>query len=101
MFSAQRRMRLLLYFDYSALARVAPLVNSLALLIALSGAWLLLATRWRRQLSRAETSLAGSRLSAAEQGGLAATRRLDRFFYGFGFSSLGLACLLSSLTRLT
>lgn len=91
----------MLDFDYSTLARVAPLINSLALLIALSGGWLLLATRWRRQLSNAATSLAGSRIPAVEQGGVAATRRLDRFFYGFGFSSLGLACLLSSLTRLT
>ncbi|MEL7558419.1 hypothetical protein [Stutzerimonas chloritidismutans] len=92
---------MLLEFDYSTLARVAPLVNSLALLIALGGAWLLLATRWRRQLSNAATSLADSRLSSVDQGAVAATRRLDRFFYGFGFSSLGLACLLSSLTRLT
>ncbi|MCP9338411.1 hypothetical protein [Stutzerimonas xanthomarina] len=88
-------------FDVLMLARVAPLVNSLALLIALSGAWLVLATRWRRQLSNAAASHAGSHTCAIEQGAAAATRRLDRFFYGFGFSSLGLACLLSSLTRLS
>ncbi|WP_019342117.1 hypothetical protein [Stutzerimonas stutzeri] len=88
-------------FDVLTLTRVAPLLNSLALLIALSGAWLLLATRWRRQLSNAAASHAGSSTCAVERGAVAATRRLDRFFYRFGFGSLGLACLLSWLTRLS
>jgi hypothetical protein len=91
----------LLHFDYSTLARVAPLVNSMAMLIVLSGAWLLLATRWRQQTVNAAAPLAGSRASAVAQGCVAARQRVDRFFYGFGFSCLGLACLLSSLTRLT
>lgn len=91
---------MLFVIDYSALSSVASLVNSMALVIALGGAWLLVATRWRRQLASAKASLAGGRQSAMAQAGAAATQRLDRFFYGFGFSSLGLACLLSSLTRL-
>ncbi|WP_407295547.1 hypothetical protein [Stutzerimonas zhaodongensis] len=88
--------------DYAGWSSVALLLNSMALLIALGGAWLLIATRWRRQLANAKASLATAHpLLVAQAGTAAATERLDRFFYAFGFSSLGLACLLSSLTRLT
>jgi hypothetical protein len=86
--------------DFSGLASLGPLLNALALLIALGGAWLLLATRWRQKLASQSVQLAGGRASMGGQFGAAATLRIDRFFYGFGFSSLGLAWLLSSFTRL-
>lgn len=89
-----------LQIDLSGLASLALLLNSMALLIAISGAWLLLATRWRRQLATHSLRLAGARVSAAEPLRAQATQRVDRFFYCFGFCSLGLAWLLSSLTRL-
>lgn len=85
--------------DFSGLANLASLLNSMALLIALCGSWLLLATRWRRQLSGHSAQLAESEAGIGRLPG-GATARIDRFFYGFGFGSLGLACLLSSLTRL-
>ncbi len=91
---------MLLSIDFSGLSSLATLLNSMALLIALGGAWLLLATRWRRQLAANPAPLAGSSASAVEQVSATGNRRIDRFFYGFGFSSLGLAWLLSSLTRL-
>lgn len=86
----------------SGLASVAFLLNSMALLIALCASWLLVATRWRRQLAGHAEQMAGS----GGQGGIgrslngSATQRIDRFFYAFGLGSLSLACLLSSLTRL-
>ena len=90
-----------LQIDLSGLASLALLLNSLALLIALGGAWLLLATRWRQQrLATDALSLAEARMPAIEEAGALATQRIDRFFYCFGFGSLGLAWLLSSLTRL-
>jgi len=89
-----------LQFDVSGLASLALLLNSMALLIAVGGAWLLLATRWRQQLAVNTSYLAGSSAQAVEQVRTLATQRIDRFFYCFGFSSLGLAWLLSSLTRL-
>jgi len=92
---------LLFQFELTRLAALTPLLNSMALLIAFGGAWLLLATRWRRQLARQSVGLArGAHAALGEHAGAAATQRIDRFFYGFGFSSLGLAWLLSSLTRL-
>ncbi|MCQ4313086.1 hypothetical protein D7241_19385 [Stutzerimonas sp. VN223-3] len=87
-------------FDVSGLASLALLLNSMALLIAVGGAWLLLATRWRQQLAVNSSCLAGHSVQAVEQTRMLATQRIDRFFYCFGFSSLGLAWLLSSLTRL-
>ncbi|WP_241729854.1 hypothetical protein [Pseudomonas sp. SST3] len=89
-----------LSIDLSGLASFGPVLNSMALLIALGGAWLLLATRWRQQLASQSAHPIGTRGPVVELIGAAATQRIDRFFYGFGFSSLGLAWLLSSLTRL-
>jgi len=91
---------LVLSIDFSELSSLATVLNSMALLIALSGAWLLLATRWRRQLAAGAAPVAGARTAAVDQLGAAGTQRLDRFFYAFGFGSLALAALLSSLTRL-
>lgn len=91
-----------LSIDVSGLARVAFLLNSMALMIAVCASWLLVATRWRRQGADHAEPLTGS----GGQDGIArsltsaATQRIDRFFYGFGLGSLSLACLLSLLTRL-
>lgn len=92
-------VRLSLNIDFSGVANVASLLNSMALLIALGGGWLLLATRWRRQLASHAGQLAGGQ-GAIDRSPSAATQRIDRFFYGFGLGSLALAWLLSSLTRL-
>ena len=90
---------MLLNIDISQLAVLATLLNSMALLIAMCGAWLLLATRWRQRLA-----LDAARLAAMHPAGgqvdAAATQRIDRFFHGFGLGSLALACLLSWSSRL-
>ncbi|WP_336512643.1 hypothetical protein [Stutzerimonas stutzeri] len=87
-----------LQISVAGLASLCPLLNSMALLIALGGAWLLLATRWRQQLASQLT--AARREASGARASLTATQRVDRFFYGFGFSSLAVAWLLSSFTRL-
>ncbi|WP_437421049.1 hypothetical protein [Stutzerimonas chloritidismutans] len=89
-----------LQIDMSGLASLAWLLNSMALLIALAGSWLLVATRWRRQLSGARLHLAESRVETSTDPQRLGTGRVDRFFYAFGFASLGLAWLLSTATRL-
>ncbi len=93
-------VRLLLNIGFSGLASVASLLNSMALLIALCGSWLLWATRWRRQLAGHLGQLAGNQGAIDRSLNGAANQRIDRFFYGFGLGSLVLACLLSALTRL-
>jgi hypothetical protein len=93
-------VRLLLNIDFSGLSSLATVLNSMALLIALSGGWLLLATRWRQQLAANSAPLASVSPSTARPIGAARTQRIDSFFYGFGFSSLALAWLLSELARL-
>lgn len=85
---------MLLSIDISQLAVLAPLLNSMALLIAMCGAWLLLATRWRQRLALDAARLTAIQ-SAERRAGVAATQRIDRFFHGFGLGSLALACLLS------
>lgn len=88
------------------LVSLAPVLNTLALLIGLGGVWLLLATRWREQMAattqrsaraagsagNAEQSQAAQRLAIQRL----ATQRINRFFYGFGFASLALSWLLST-----
>lgn len=85
-----------LQFDVAGLANLASVLNAMALLMALSGAWLLLATRWRQQLAAkvlrpADTACPAINLSRAQ-----ADVRINRFFYRVGFASLALAWLLST-----
>ena len=77
-------------------------LNGLALFFAMTGAWLLLATRMREQRAWARL-LAGSELNelATEAYGFdAPTLRLNRFFYRFGYVCLVTALLLSWLSTL-
>lgn len=99
-FSVFVEVRLSLNIDFSGVASVASLLNSMALLIALGGSWLLLATRWRRHVAGHMGQLASSQGAIDRSPHGAATQRIDRFFYGFGLGSLALAWLLSALTRL-
>lgn len=85
------------------LAHPAQLVNALALFFAVAGTWLLLATRLREQ--RGLARLAGeSEVQEVEGRALlldGPTLRLNRFFYRFGYASLGLALAVSwASTRL-
>ena len=81
------------------LAHPAQDLNLLALLFALAGAWLLLATR-QRQL-RLGTRLAAAQGVEDEVDVDEATARMNRFFFLFGFACLALALLVSwSSTRL-
>lgn len=84
--------------DVSGLSSLAFPLNTMAMLIALGGAWLLLATQWRQRLARSAVSLPGAR-PAWVTGARLANRSVDRFFYTFGFISLGFAWLLSEFTR--
>ncbi len=93
-------VRLSLSIDFPGLASVAFMLNSMALLIALCGSWLLLATRWRRQLAGPTGQLAESQVGMGRSRDGAAIQPIDKFFYAFGLGSLVLAWLLSSLTRL-
>ncbi|MFC0712109.1 hypothetical protein [Azorhizophilus paspali] len=78
------------------------LLNGAALLFAIAGSWLLLATRLREQ--RALARLVGERELDDEERTWAleaATVQINRFFYRFGAGTLLLALLLSwSSTRL-
>jgi len=88
-----------LQINIAGLVGLGPLLNSMALLIALGGAWLLLATRWRQQLA-SQLAPVDRREARFGQAYAMATQRIDRCFYGIGFSSLAIAWLLSSLTQL-
>lgn len=88
-----------MHIEVSGWSGLAVPLNTMALLIALGGAWLLLATRWRQQLARDAAFVAGTR-PAVVAGTRLANRSVDRFFYTFGSASLGLAWLLSEFTRL-
>lgn len=70
----------------------AQVVNGLALLLALAGGWLLLATRWREQRAALQVREVGECEALADGGQV---ERLNRFFYAFGALSLGAALLLS------
>lgn len=85
------------HFDWVGLAGLAPVLNSMAMLIAMGGAWLLLATRWRQLLAVSTQSPVVGTRPAIDYGRQRATQRINRFFYGFGFASLALAWLLSTL----
>ncbi|OEC33804.1 hypothetical protein SAMN05216600_107203 [Pseudomonas cuatrocienegasensis] len=82
------------------LASPARSLNGLALFFALSGSWLLLATRIREQRLRervpvlANPQLSWSDVAAAD----VATLRINRFFYRFASICLSGALLLSWLS---
>lgn len=79
------------------LAHPAQVVNGLALFFAVAGSWLLLATRVREQRSVARLVASSELDEMEEEASLQdeATQRLNRFFYGFGGATLGVALLLS------
>lgn len=79
----------------------SQLLNAAALLVAVAGSWLLLATHWRQQLALAR-QLANAdrpRANAKAEARATATARLDGFFLCFGLASLGLAVLMSWASR--
>lgn len=82
------------------LAYPSQAINGLALFLALSGGWLLLATRWREQRAVARVLAAGEggALDVDELASYAQVERLNRFFYGFGGLGLGAGLLLSLLS---
>lgn len=85
------------------LAHPAQSLNALALFFGLTGGWLLLATRVREQRAVARLVAGSDAQDMAEE--LCAVdepvQRLNRFFYRFGFASLGAALALSWIsTRL-
>lgn len=88
-------------FVGAGLASLAPVLNTMAMIIGIGGAWLLLATRWRELLAAntQRPSRVGGPADDATRSQAAqrlATQRINRFFYGFGFASLALAWLLST-----
>ncbi|AZC20667.1 hypothetical protein [Pseudomonas sp. CMR5c] len=79
------------------IAHPGKLINLFALLLACPGSWLLHATRRREQRALANLAVQ-SEERAVDQPMLMldpATLRINRFFYRFGFASLGLALLVS------
>jgi len=76
------------------LAYPAQVLNSLALLMALAGSWLLLATRRRRHQFKLRL-IQGNFTEALM---LAARHKVDSFFTRFGALSLALAVTLSWLS---
>ncbi|HUE90666.1 hypothetical protein [Pseudomonas sp.] len=79
------------------LGQPGQMLNGLALFFGLAGAWLLLATRLREQWAMARL-IAGSEMDNMAGPACAfdePTLRLNRFFSGFGYATLGLALLLS------
>ncbi|MCQ4295772.1 hypothetical protein NAU58_09315 [Pseudomonas stutzeri] len=82
---------------------IAPayLLNGLALICALCGGWLLVATQWRETRSVRQAVIAqaagASRDTAAGDG---ATQRVNRVFYRFGWAGVLLGLSLSVASRL-
>ena len=74
------------------LAHPAQVVNGLAVFFASAGAWVLLATRLREQRSIARLA-AESDLEEMDATDVQdeSARRLNRFFYSFGYFSLAVA----------
>ncbi|MGE4408840.1 hypothetical protein [Pseudomonas sp.] len=73
----------------------AFLLDCMALLCALCGSWLLLATRWREQRAATRLLAAGDSAVGVAEVGHAATIRLNRLFYRAGFAGLALALAFS------
>ncbi|MBF7729609.1 hypothetical protein [Pseudomonas sp. N040] len=80
-----------------ALSDSAQRLNVLALFFAVAGSWLLLATRWREQEARLRLACGTAADSGADAASLPGepTRRINRFFYQFGFTCLTVALSLS------
>lgn len=68
----------------------AQWLNGLALFFAVAGSWLVIATRAREQ-----RAVVAEQLSAQAWGADESVLRLNRFFYGFAFSTLAVALALS------
>jgi hypothetical protein len=79
------------------LTHPAQVVNALALFFAVAGSWLLLATRLREQRAVAHLAADSELEEIDEETSLLdePTQRINRFFYGFGGCTLGMALLLS------
>ncbi|AOE87358.1 hypothetical protein [Pseudomonas sp. TCU-HL1] len=75
------------------LAHPAQVVNGLALFFACAGAWVLLATRLREQRSIARLAAESELEEVDEATDIQdeSARRLNRFFYAFGYFSLAVA----------
>ena len=67
------------------------LINAVAAFLALMGAWLWLATRWREQRSHTAGMVRSVRQHTA-------TAQVNRFFYVFGAACLASALMLSQLS---
>lgn len=81
---------------YQMLANSAQRLNLLALFFAVAGSWLLLATRWREQTAGLRLAAgSGSDPTAAAGHADESTRRINRFFYRFGYGCLVVAVSLS------
>ncbi|AVR69806.1 MULTISPECIES: hypothetical protein [Pseudomonas aeruginosa group] len=79
------------------LTHPAQAVNGLALFFGVAGAWLLLATRVRERRALARWAAEGE-ADLDDEAALPvdeATLRINRFFYRFGATCLGLALLVS------
>ncbi|WP_028240663.1 hypothetical protein [Stutzerimonas azotifigens] len=75
----------------------SQLLNTLAMLLAIAGSWLLLATRWREWLAAARVP-AGQQAPGGPEA--AATARLNQMFYCVGYAGLALALMVSWGSRL-
>ena len=73
----------------------AQLINSLALLSAVAGGWLLVVTRWRQQGALLRSPASPPRSLDDARQWCEATARVNGFFYRLGSVGLGLAVLLS------
>ncbi|MBT8768829.1 hypothetical protein [Metapseudomonas boanensis] len=75
------------------MAHPAQVVNGLAMFFACAGAWVLVATRLREQRSVAQLA-ADSKVEELEEEAAfqdEPSRRLNHFFYAFGYFSLAVA----------
>lgn len=79
----------------------SQLLNTLAMLLAVAGSWLLLATRWREWLAGTRIPAEGRPAPTGRAiADAAATVRLNQQFYRVGYGALTLALLLSWGSRL-
>ncbi|AWT11178.1 hypothetical protein ACP6JA_08060 [Stutzerimonas frequens] len=90
---------MMFYAQSELILAPALLLNALALVCALCGGWLLVATQWRiaRASSRAAQAAVGSSTLPARA---ASTARINQAFYRFGAGALALALGLSMASRM-